>query len=178
MDGYPPGPTNLRCVRYHVDLAAQAWTLGFPTSVREAAVFKINRATYQLNNSIASVLSNYPLEQEGYAGIEEPLYRSLEFLYKQESPKVVKYLLPIRAAVARLVDIAVPWLLKQPAFVMRFQTLWSQEPMYGRYIGDHHKFSLLGCLLPSWNDPPENWEPENRISFARNGVIEEDKDEE
>ena len=149
MDGHPPGPTNLRSVRYHIDLAAQAWALGFPTSVREVAVFKIYRATHQLNNSILSVLSDYPLSQEGYAGVEEPLDMSLEFLYQQEDVEAMKYLMPIRAAVSRLVDIAVPWLLNQSGFVTRFQMLWSQEPIYDRYIGDHHRFSQLGCLLHS-----------------------------
>lgn len=178
MDGHPPGPTNLRSIWYHVDLAAQAWTLNFPTSVREAAVFKINCATYEFHNSIVGVLSDYPLVPEGYAGVEWPLYMSLEFLYQQDNLEAIEYMMPIRAAVGRLVAIAVPWLLKQPRFMKQFQTLWSQEPMYGRYIGDHHIFSRLGCLLPSWNDPPVDWEPEEGSSFAGDGVIEEDLDEE
>lgn len=159
MDGHPPGPTNLRSVRYYVDVAVQAWNLYFPTSVRAAAVFKINRSTYRLHNPIESALSDYPLCREGYAGVEQPLYMSLEFLYSQEDPETVRYLLPVRAAVARLVAIAVPWLLKQEGFVDRFVTLWSREPMYDRYVGDHHKFSQLGCLLPSWDNPPEERKP-------------------
>lgn len=178
MDGHPPGPTNLRAVQFHVHMAAQAWTLDFPTNVREAAVFKINRATYRLNNSIMSVLSNYPLIEQGYAGVEEPLYMALDFLYRQDRPQVMKYLMPVRAAIARLVDIALPWLLKQPGFVTRFQTLWSQEPVYSRYMGDHHKFFELGCLLPSWDNPPESLEPEAESTPSGDEVIEEAVDKE
>ena len=59
MDGHPPAPTNLRSVRFHVELAAQALSLGFPTRVRDIAVEKINLAAFQLNNIIITVVENY-----------------------------------------------------------------------------------------------------------------------
>lgn len=177
LDGHPPSPTNLRSVRFHVEMAAQAWTLDFPTTVRETAVAKINLATFQLNNAIVTMLSKYPLAPTGYASVEEPLYRTVEFLYRQEIPEAKGYLMPVRAAIARLLDVALPWLLKQPAFVPRFQTLWSEQPMYGRYMGDHHKLCQLGCLLPSWDDPPEDVAPEAGGPSDDEGIREEASEE-
>ena len=163
MDGHPPAPTNLRSVPFHVHMAAQAFTLKFPTTVRDAAVAKINRATYKLNNSITTVLAGQPLLPAGCYSVEVPLYMALEFLYAQEEPEVLRYLMPVRAAIGRLLDVALPWLLKQPYFTPRFQTAWSKEPMYSRYLGDHHKFYRWGCLLPSWDDPPEGVDPDAKI---------------
>lgn len=155
MDGHPPAPTNLRSVRFHVEMAAQAYTLGFPTSVRDIAVDKINLAAFQLNNVIVTVLENYRLTPEGYQSVEEPLYRTLEFLYSQADPEVVRYLLPVRAAIVRLAELALPWLLKQRAFVPKFEQFWKQEPMWGRWCADHYRFEQAGCLLPSWDDPAD-----------------------
>ncbi|SPN96795.1 uncharacterized protein DNG_00315 [Cephalotrichum gorgonifer] len=157
MDGLPPEATNLRSLPYHVHMAAQAWTLKLPLTVRKTAVSKINRATYQINNAIKTTLRSHPISPIGRFSIEEPIYQALDFLYKQEQIEVMRYLLPVRAAMSRLVDVVVPWLLKQPAFIPNFQTIWSQEPLYSRWAGDHWKFYQIGCLLPSWEDPPENY---------------------
>lgn len=169
MDGHPPGPTNLRSLYFHVHMAAQSWTLFFPPTVREMAVNKINRITYRLNNSIETDLAGYPLAPEGYQSVEEPLFLTIDFLYKQDDLVVMRDLMPVRAAVSRLVDVAVPWLLKQPDFVPRFQTTWSKEPVYSRWTGDHWKFRRLGCLLPSWDDPPEDADPQIWIPRLEDG---------
>lgn len=173
MDGYPPSPTNLRSLYFHVHMASQAWTLYFPPTVREMTVNKINRITYRLNSCIETELAGYPLAPEGYRSVEEPLFQTIDFLYKQDNLIVMRDLMPVRAALSRLLDIAVPWLLKQPDFVLRFQTIWSEEPVYSRWTGDHWKFRRLGCLLPSWDHPPVDADPQIWIPVPKDASHDE-----
>lgn len=161
MDGHLPSPTNLRSIPLHVQIAAQAYTLKFPLAVRDAAVAKINIATYQFNNVKETVLRQTMLKgifirPEGYVdNIEDPMLRTIEFLYAQEAPGVVKHLLPVRAAIARLQYLVGSWLWEQPDFPGIFEQRWKREPMHTRAHSEFEMFQEIGCMLPRWNDPFE-----------------------
>ena len=130
------------------------WVLHYYSDDFERAVFrKINQCTEGLTEALKGGLGRCILTPKEYSGIAGPLHEALNILYKQTSVEPVRKLLPIRVALSRLLDIALPLLARETGFMGIFDALWVKEPLYRRWQGDHYIFYRMGCLEDQRKEP-------------------------
>jgi len=135
-------------------MVCQGWTLHFPRdALRDLVVEKINQNAHEFKAALDHRLGKCRLILPGYLPISDSLYEALFFLYSQTEINLIRKMLPVRAALCRLVDIALPWLLEQPGFPGVFNSRWVRGPVGFAWQRDHYIFSRIGCMFPSWREP-------------------------
>jgi hypothetical protein len=132
----------LHSIYDHVVLYVSA--MGFKVrKMPEFAIKAIERTTERFKTTFLAQFGQGRFVCGEVVTIEVPLRRSVELLYAERD---IKGYIKMRIALARLLEVALPFLSRQPFFDEIYRSFW--EPMWRSWYVDIKTFRSTG-LLPS-----------------------------